>query len=131
MQLHDAKDQLAALPIKVKIVTFDNDFLADSYIRKSGVEFPLLFDKDTTLYQAYDIPKAGWWTLYNPLAILKYLVLMFSGTMPGKPGKDFNQLGGDVLIDPNGIVRMHYASKNPLDRPSVASILNRAKKFQP
>ena len=36
---------------------------------------------------------------------------------------DIMQRGGDVLIDPNGIVRMHHVGKGPADRPGVEMIL--------
>ncbi len=36
---------------------------------------------------------------------------------------DVNQLGGDVLIDPTGIVRLHHVGSGPADRPSVSSLL--------
>ena len=37
---------------------------------------------------------------------------------------DINQLGGDVLLDPNGIVQLHHVGKGPADRPSVDSLLD-------
>ena len=33
------------------------------------------------------------------------------------------QRGGDVLIDPDGIVRMHRVGKGPADRPGVERFL--------
>ncbi|HSH13152.1 MAG TPA: SelL-related redox protein, partial [Desulfurivibrionaceae bacterium] len=34
-----------------------------------------------------------------------------------------HQRGGDVLIDPNGMVRLHHIGKGPADRPRVEDIL--------
>jgi hypothetical protein len=36
---------------------------------------------------------------------------------------DVVQLGGDILIDPGGYVRLHHVGKSPADRPTVKSIL--------
>ncbi len=105
------------------MVTFDGDFMALAYVRETQLKWPLLLDETQALYTAYGMTRAHWWALYGPSAIWKYLVLIFSGTRPGKPGKDWRQLGGDILIDPAGIVRMHHKSTGPHDRPSVDMIL--------
>ena len=47
---------------------------------------------------------------------------MLRGVQPGKPGEDWRQMGGDVLIDPSGIVRLHFVSSDPHDRPSLEEI---------
>lgn len=122
-QLRNSEVELEQLGIKVKIVTFDGDTMAQMYIKKLDLSWPLLLDKESEIYKKFSMSRANWWALYNPLSILKYLALIFTGTMPGKPGKDLSQLGGDVLVDPEGVIRMHYLSKNPHDRPSVESIL--------
>jgi len=33
------------------------------------------------------------------------------------------QQGGNVLIDPNGIVRVHHVGRGPADRPSVDRLI--------
>ena len=35
---------------------------------------------------------------------------------------DNYQRGGDVLIDPDGIVRLHYVGDGPANRPSLDTI---------
>lgn len=107
----------------VKVVAFDNDFMAKAYKENTGLDWPMLLDPDMHTYEAYGLQTSSWWGLINPVAIFKYVWLILKGRFPGKPGSDFRQLGGDVLIDPDGIVRMHYVSENPHDRPSVQSIL--------
>ena len=44
-------------------------------------------------------------------------------------GLDFIDLG-DVLIDPEGVVRLHYISEGPHDRPSVQTLLSVIEKNQ-
>ncbi len=58
----------------------------------------------------------------GPSNWLVYLKLMFRGNKVQAPTDDVFQLGGDVLIDPKGIVRMHFVSDTPIDRPTVAEI---------
>ena len=123
-QLRRQESELQARDISVKIVTFDGDILAASYVRTTDLSWPLLFDPDLKLYSAFGMSKGSWWGIYGPRSIWKYLTLIFSGRKPGKPGSDWRQLGGDVLVDPQGIVRLHHISNNPHDRPEVESILD-------
>ena len=39
------------------------------------------------------------------------------------PAGDVYQLGGDVLIDSSGSIRLHHVTRIPVDRPEVESIL--------
>lgn len=126
-QLRQRESELTAEDIRVKVVSFDGDIMADAYRSQTNLEWPLLRDVDRSLYQAYGFTRGSWWDIYGPQSIWKYLKLIFSGRRPGKPGKDWRQLGGDVLIDSAGIVRLHFVSENPHDRPSVDEILEVAK----
>ena len=47
----------------------------------------------------------------------------------GKRG-DPHQLGGDFIVDSQGIVRLAHPSKEPTDRPSVNHLLKVLQKFQ-
>ncbi len=124
-QLRQQKDQLEQLDIRTKIVTFDSDVLGRQYAAGTAMPWPLLLDSDRRLYRAYGFLTGSWWELSRPAAIWKYLKVIWAGNPPGKPGKDLRQLGGDVLIDPQGIVRMQHISTSPFDRPTVKSILRR------
>lgn len=123
-QLRQHESKLNELKIDVKIVTFDADFMAISYVNETKLQWPLLLDKSMQLYKAYGMEQGSWWSISNPLAIWKYVLLILKGRMPGKPGSNLRQMGGDVLIDPNKIVRLHYTSTDPHDRPAVEQILN-------
>lgn len=79
----------------------------------------MLLDPERFLYRNYGMTEASWWTLLNPTAIWKYVKLIVRGHFPGRPGSDVQQLGGDVLIDPQGIVRLIHRSLGPHDRPGI------------
>ena len=109
--------------VDVKVVTFDSDYLALAYINSTNLQWPLLLDSEQELYRAYAMQRGNWWTLYGPASILVYLKLILRGRLPGRPGRDWSQLGGDVMIDPNGIVRLHHVSASPHDRPPIETIV--------
>ena len=108
--------------MSVVIVTFDSPDMARKYSLTDELKWPILLDRQRQLYQAYGMGDASWWDTYGPVNAWKHLRLMLGGTKLGKFGEDFRQLGGDVLIDPQGIVRLHYVSSEPHDRPSVEDI---------
>ena len=89
----------------------------------------MLLDPNRELYKAYGMGRGNWWAIYNPFSILKYLYLIARGRRPGRPGKDWRQLGGDVLIDPTGIVRLHHLSKDPHDRPTASEIFDKVNEY--
>ena len=122
-QLRQHQSELDRLGVDVKVVTFDNDFMAQAYVRETKLTWPLLFDSKQDLYKAYGLLRASWWTLLNPVTILGYLKLLWRGVSPGRPGRDWQQLGGDILIDPAGMIRLKHISNDPHDRPSVTAIL--------
>lgn len=121
MRQHDA--ELEALDIQVAVVTFQNDLFAKAYVRDAGCSWPILIDESRALYKAYGMERAGWWDLLGPASWWAYIRLLLRGRRLFRPAGDVSQLGGDVLIDPTGIVRLHHNSSGPADRPAVASLL--------
>ena len=105
------------------VVTFDAGPLAMAYVRDSQLSWPLLVDTHRTLYQAYGMQQGTWWNLYGPPAIGVYLKLLWRGRRLQRPGSDVHQLGGDVLIDPDGVVKIHYVGVGPADRPEISTLL--------
>lgn len=122
-QLRQYEDEFAAREIAVAIVTFDAEFMARAYVDQTNLQWPLLIDADHATYEAYGMKRASWWTIYRPSSLWNYVKLIFRGRTVHKPGSDYRQLGGDVLIDPAGMVRLHYLSESPHDRPTPEEIL--------
>ena len=123
-QLRHRKEDLEQLDVRVKIVTFDSESLGEWYTANTGLEWPILLDAARDLYRGYGLLSGSWWTLSRPSAIWKYVKLIIAGHGSLKKGKDIRQLGGDVLIDPQGIVRLHSVCTTPFDRPEIDSILD-------
>jgi hypothetical protein len=63
--------------------------------------------------------------VWGPRTWWAYLKAILHGDRPRKSEGDIYQRGGDVLVDPEGIVRLHHVGKGPADRPSVDEILAR------
>jgi hypothetical protein len=77
-------------------------------------------DVERKLYNYYDLNKAGFWDLWGPRTWMTYLRLLLKGRKIVKSESDIYQRGGDVLIDPHGIIRYHHVGSGPADRPDPA-----------
>ncbi len=117
-------DQFDRYHVACLAVTFETQQQAQRYVDEFELDWPMLVDVERTIYRAFDLdPRASMWNLIRPTFWPRYLSLMLRGRRVRKPTGDIYQLGGNVLVDPDGIVRLHRGSTNPLDRPSPEQIL--------
>jgi hypothetical protein len=123
VQLQQHEAELERRDVKVVVVTFEAGFLARAYIEDTGFGWPLLIDSTREVYKAYDMLEATFWDIWGPHTWWAYLKELTRGRFPKRSEGDISQRGGDVLIDPGGIVRFHHVGQGPGDRPSVKSIL--------
>jgi len=109
--------------MKIAVVTFENDFFARSYAEETSLAWPLLVDDTRETYRKYGMLSASFWDIWGPKTWWAYLKEFIKGEKLRKSEGDVFQRGGDVLIDPNGIVVLHHIGVGPADRPAVESIL--------
>ena len=106
------------------MVTFENDYLARCYVSDTALEWPVLVDDTREVYNSYGMLTASFWDVWGLKSWVSYVRELSKGTRLKKSEGDIYQRGGDVLIDPDGIVRLHHVGEGPADRPAVASILS-------
>jgi hypothetical protein len=122
--LRQQQPVLDALGLTVLVVTFEPDSAAGAYVRETGLLWPLLIDTSRALYRAYGMHRGRWQDIWAPATWWAYARLAVRGHWPiRRPAGDVAQLGGDVLIDPAGIVRVHHVGSGPADRPAVTALL--------
>jgi hypothetical protein len=109
--------------VAIAVVSFEADRVARAYLQDTQLPWPVLLDRERSLYRAYGMDRAPLRAIWSPSTLLEYARLLRRGRKMSKPTDDTRQRGGDVLIDPSGIVRTHHVGKGPADRPSVASLL--------
>ena len=114
--------------MKVAVVTFEGDYFARAYVEETGVEWPVLVDAERSLYRAYGMERGRCRDLLGFSAWWVYLKLVLKGRKVGKSHGDVKQLGGDVLVDPGGVVRLHHVGSGPANRPAVGEILDGVKR---
>lgn len=124
--MRERKNELSTKNIKVVVVTFEAGFLARRYMEENSLEWPLLVDANRDIYRAYGMLDAGFWDVWGPSTWWAYLKEILRGHLPKKSSGDIRQRGGDVLIDPEGIVRLHHVGSGPADKPKIDTILQAA-----
>ena len=107
------------------MVTFENDFLARGYVAETSLTWPLLVDDTRETYRKYGMLSASFWDVWGLKTWWAYLRLLIKGERLRKSEGDIFQRGGDVLIDPTGIVSLHHVGVGPADRPAVEEILKK------
>jgi peroxiredoxin len=121
--LREHEAELAELSVAVAVVTFEAGFLARQYVEESGLVWPLLVDENRELYRGYGMLAASFWDIWGPKTWWAYLKAVLRGQKLQQSQGDISQRGGDVLIDPEGMVRLHHVGEGPADRPSLAQLL--------
>ncbi len=106
------------------MVTFENDYLAGCYVSDTALKWPVLVDDTREVYNRYGMLTASFWDIWGLKTWVSYLRELSKGTRLKKSEGDIYQRGGDVLIDPDGMVRVHHVGEGPADRPAVASLLS-------
>lgn len=123
--MRDHEAEFRRLNVSIVIVTFEDDFFARSYVEETSLGWPLLIDESREAYASYGMLKASLLDIWGPRSWSAYLREILRGRWPKSPHGDIFQRGGDLLIDPDGIVRLHHVGAGPADRPDVATILQR------
>lgn len=113
------------------MVTFEDNFLARSYVEETSLDWPLLVDDTREAYRNYGMLSSSFWEIWGPKTWWAYLKEVMKGEKLRKSGGDILQRGGDVLIDPKGIVSLHHIGVGPSDRPSYYTIINKIHPIQP
>ena len=123
LQLRQARLELERLEIQPLVITFEGPDEAREYLDETGLSWPLLVDAERELFRAYGMRKARLRHLWGLATMRAYGREALGGRFPRLPRADTAQQGGNVLVDPAGIVRFHHVGRGPADRPLVDSIL--------
>ena len=123
LQLQQRKAELDELGLHIVLISFETPVRAELYVKETGLAWPLIIDEPRSLYEAFGMDPGSFQAIWSPKNWGVYLRIIAKGRLPKLPRNDVNQLGGDVLIDPDGKVKIHHVSRSPTDRPPIDSLL--------
>jgi len=91
-------------------------------MEETCVDFPILLDPERESYAAYGFHRS-YLRSWGPKTFFTYAKLLISGRKWRGIQGDSAQLGGDVIIDGDSIIRFIHRSVDPSDRPSAETLL--------
>lgn len=112
----------------VVMITFTTSGELDGYQQRRRLPFPILLDPDRQVYDAYGMGRGSFLDVWGWRAIRRYWQIL----RPSGPGsrsdlrpatEDTRQLGGDIVIAPDGRLAWGHWSERSTDRPSVDEIV--------
>ena len=123
-QLRQHQDRLVRNNIEVVIISFEDAENVLNYQNEADLGWPVAVDKTRELYRYFGFNKASFWDLWGFATWRIYFKEMLKGNMPRLAKDDVQQRGGDVLINPEGLVKIHHIGKGPADRPVIEDLFN-------
>ncbi len=108
------------------VISFTPPAKVAAYLAKYPMPFPVVSDPELRAYRALGMGRTSWRSILRPAVIGRYVLKIFCGWLPMRPGRgeDVLQLGGDFVLDGNRRLVYAHPSKEPTDRPSAAELLN-------
>lgn len=121
-QLRHFRDEFDRLDAQVLLISFGEERWARAWLQETGSPFPLLLDPERTAYRAYGLDTSIV-RVWSPKVLWNYARRVLAGQKLQPIQGDPHQLGGDFVVDAAGVIRLACASKDPLDRPPVETLL--------
>ncbi|MCA9934654.1 MAG: AhpC/TSA family protein [Ardenticatenaceae bacterium] len=123
------QNTLQTLNTEVITISFGATHWAQMWLQETQSPFPFLVDTERAAYHAYGLKSSiiSSWS-FNNLWYYAKAVRQGRETF-GKRGNP-HQLGGDFIVDKQGILRLTHPSREPTDRPSVNKLLETLQNLQ-
>jgi len=121
-QLCQRQQDLDRLKVRVLIISFSAPAFARTWLEETNAPFSLLLDENREVYQKYGLERS-FLRSWSPKTIWYYL-LNWKARPKSKLPDDLSQLGGDYIVDAQGILRFVYPSYEPVDRPSMNQLFS-------
>jgi peroxiredoxin len=118
------QQEFAELNTRVFIISFGTLPALQQWMKEVCGTFSILLDRDRVAYQSYGLERSRLRS-WHPRVVWVYIKRWFQrADFYNSHGDDTSQLGGDFIVDRNGILRLVHPSHDPTDRPSVDELLN-------
>lgn len=115
-QLVEAYPQFQQRGLQVSAITFA-DPVSTNFVRQTQlVPFAMYYDMPRAVYQAFGMYEGTFGDVLNLNVLAKQLQLIPKGFIPSIGLRaNIRQLGGSVVIDRAGVIRLHHLA-HPIDR---------------
>ena len=139
MQLHRAREEFDEAGVSLAVIGIGTPTDAAEFRRAQGVDLPLLADPDRRTYTLAGAKIATLGELLAPKVIsrgLKHTILsrLRLGSIAVHQGRikgHAAQLGGVLIVAPDGSVRYAHLSEDASDNPPASEVLAAARALRP
>ncbi len=119
----DHRSEFSDLDTRILIISFGTLATVEQWLQETCPDFTVLLDRERDVYKTYQLERSYWRS-----RSLRTRWVYFKAWLAGKKtyeshGDDTSQLGGDFVVDRNGILRLVHRSFDPVDRPSVEELM--------
>lgn len=87
-----------------------------------ALPFPVLSDAKVEVYRAFGLGKG---LAIRPRTPIEFARLLWREGRLYRPIGDVMQIGGDFLVDREGLLRYAHIAEDPTDRPTAAELVRR------
>lgn len=118
--------------VELALVTFSHPKYLRAYRSRTGWKHAILIDSELAVYHQFGYRRGSIWRIYGWRALHQYYSILRRdglGTLE-KATEDTLQLGGNVVIGPDGSTSWIFQGAGPDDRPTVDQILSEVRKAQ-
>ncbi|MFK7801576.1 MAG: AhpC/TSA family protein [Anaerolineae bacterium] len=114
--------EINQLNTDIVAVSFGTPYWANAWLEETQAPFPIWLDPKKETYELYGMTSSALrsWGIKN---LAYYAQAYWRGEKSKGNRGDTSQMGGNFIIDKNGIVRFAYPSKDPTDRPEISKLL--------
>jgi peroxiredoxin len=124
MQLHRARAEFDQAGGRLVLIGQATPRDAAHFRRRQGIQLPVLADEERVSYHAAGAKTAGVFDLWHPKVVAKgALTGVREKTIQGRTVGDANQLGGALVVAPDGTVTWSHMSSDAGDNASAEEIL--------
>ncbi len=139
MQLHRARHEFEACGVGVAVIGQGTPAQAAEFRRVQGVDIPLLVDPGRASYERAGAKVATLAELIGPRQVARGLMAtirsrLAQGSIAVHQGRIMGhaaQLGGVLVIAPDGSVRYSHLSEDASDNPPTREVLAAARAIRP
>jgi hypothetical protein len=124
MQLHRARAQFEEAGARLVLIGQATPRQAAQFRRRQGIQLPVLADEERVSYRAAGAKTGSAVDLFNPMVVAKgALTGLREKTIQTRTIGDANQLGGALVIAPDGRITWSHMSKDAGDNAPPDEIL--------
>jgi peroxiredoxin len=122
-QLRQQYGRIQHLGGEVIVVSFEEKEGLQRLVSGHKLPFVILLDPQKEVYNKYGMIYKDQGRVGNLGTAIAYMRMRLSGYPRQQAGTDTRQMGGDVVIDRQGVIRFIYRSQYPHDLPDAAAVL--------